>query len=77
MLPLELNEAEIKIHLYLVEITNDFIQKSDALKALFVYVIFSVELLVVWYRGKHHTNVVVLLGVKLIWSSSLINKTKY
>ena len=57
--------------LYLVKITDDLIQESDALQPLLVDVVLSVELLVVGDGGEHDTDVVILLRVELVRSPAL------
>ena len=48
---------------YLVKVTDDLIEQSDALKTLLVDVILKVELLVIGNGSKHNADVVILLGV--------------
>lgn len=50
---------------YLIEITNDLVQQTQALQALLVDVCLIVELLVVGYGGEHDGHTGVTLVVQL------------
>jgi len=61
---LNLKLNKIQPH-YLIEITNDFIQQTQALQTLLVDICLVVELLVVGNGGEHHGHAGVALVVEL------------
>ena len=56
---------------YLIKVTDDLIEKSNALQSLLVNICFHIELLIIWYRGKHHAHILIFLRVKFICSGTL------
>jgi len=49
----------------LIEITNDFVQETQTLQALFVDIRLIVELLIIGYGGKHDRDTGITLVIQL------------
>ena len=59
--------------LYLVKVTDDFVEESEAFQTLLVDVVLVVELPVVGDGGEHDPDVLVPLVVQLLKIKSLQN----
>lgn len=57
--------------IYLVKVTNDLIEQSETLLSLFISL--TVELPEIRDRGKHHTHMLVGLGIPLLETQNYMN----